>query len=726
MVKRRGIAVCGWLILSVIAPARATVFINEILINPSGTLDDFTEFIELMGTPGKKLDGYAVGLVNGGTDRYWPLHSIPPYPVGSPQIDEFFSLDGLSLGANGLLVLAIAPQFQYPDVSPDSTFQAWTNVWNGNPVDPPGKLENDGSNTLILIRGRPGVTQAQPNHPGGSRWFKSVFPDNELVTPVFDEQAGLNRDQFGNGSVDRGDPNGRGGSTTDLRGYQTPDDVTDDLEIVDEISYEGGRGWEYDVDERTVDRDSDLSGSPQRRVHALDDPQGFTPDALSRVDYRVKGPGWIPVGGATGDMPNGNNWPDTATQQWVRGETTATANPDDTYSFYYDNNPNTNPDSIQPFLTHVPGWLHDGMGTNYDFSQLRTYRIKAGSVNPLAVPFIPGDVDRDGDCDDDDIAKISAVFGDDDWVFSNGFDDAPEGDSGDPAIQTRPWDVDGTGDNGIESNDLQWLLNFQGDTTGRIVGVAYEGAVPSATGVHLNSPGFSRCELSWSFEVPSGHALDALATGELIEITVSGQVTLGANANPGEENGIMQYVHDLTFSSGGVVRVVGVEPIAPFQVTRASLVESLGAGGDQGAALIHGFTKSFTEGVDESAHLYRIRLRTVGIGSSELSLSESTDLQFAMAAPFGVKLGHTAGGGNPSLAFYPDVIGLSVIMNSAPAPANCDADPTTTHSDQTCFTECLSGPGGDLWPGCDTFNLHLDSDVDLLDWAVLQNDFDGP
>ena len=84
--------------------ARAVVFLNEIFMNPAGSADD-SEFIELLGTPGMKLDGYAIAIVNGTQNELYPLGSIPPLPIPYPEIDEFFSLDGLKLGRNGILMV---------------------------------------------------------------------------------------------------------------------------------------------------------------------------------------------------------------------------------------------------------------------------------------------------------------------------------------------------------------------------------------------------------------------------------------------------------------------------------------------------------------------------------------------------------------------------------------------------------------------------------------------
>ena len=78
------------------------MFINEVFINPSGDATDKDyEIIELLGTPGMKLDGYAVALLNGTEVKYHPEETIPPVAdSNNPEIDEFFSLDGQILGDN--------------------------------------------------------------------------------------------------------------------------------------------------------------------------------------------------------------------------------------------------------------------------------------------------------------------------------------------------------------------------------------------------------------------------------------------------------------------------------------------------------------------------------------------------------------------------------------------------------------------------------------------------
>ena len=104
-----------------------------------------------------KLDGYAIAHIFGDVTKYYTLGSIPPRPTAQ-EIDEFFSLDGLQLGPNGILVLGYAAEGNYQTLLPDANFQRWNTLWNGY-LDSNGKLENDGSKTVMLIRNRPGATE---------------------------------------------------------------------------------------------------------------------------------------------------------------------------------------------------------------------------------------------------------------------------------------------------------------------------------------------------------------------------------------------------------------------------------------------------------------------------------------------------------------------------------------------------------------------------------------
>ncbi|MHC4089909.1 MAG: hypothetical protein ACYSVY_06465 [Planctomycetota bacterium] len=748
----------GWAALAcmlMLAPvAQATVFVNEVYINPPGASDNGREFIELLGTPGRKLDGYAIAVLDGTEEKFYPLDSIPPVPLPHPEIDELFSLDGLTLGPNGILVLGIetGSTFWYPALLADSHFAWWLVIWNGG-LDAPSQLGNDGSFTIMLVRNRPGRTEAEPTHPDGLRWGKDIPHDAELFTPVLDPVDGLWKDQWGNGDLDMGQSNGLGGDTLDIKGALTSGDITDDVEIVDEVSYEDGRGWEYDLDERHVDLGSGFGGLPERRVHTMDDPAAFNPDALSRVDYRTKGDGWPPGGGGSGELLNGNNWQDTATEQWIRGEGTTGNVPSEgnRLGFFYANDPNVDPEAVQPYTTHVPLWLDDGVAPDYDFGPATTYEITAGRINPLAVAFIPGDSDRDGDCDADDISKLAAVFGDDDWIFSNSFPTAPEGVSGDPATQTRPWDVDATGDNGIEASDLQWTLNFLGDTTGQVVGFQYDSPTPASSGVVLNSNVGLECTVTSSVNIPSGHTLATLLVGDIVEVTVSGEVTAGANGAGGEENGIMQYVHDVAISAPGVLEVISIEPQGPFNTTRASLQVLQGTDGDLGVQLVNGHTTSFSEGLTGPAALYRLTLQAIGAGSTDVTISPAAAAAFAASTPQGLKSGHTDSNGNPSSTFYPaslsatvgepipgdldgdgdvdltdyDAFAACVTGPLILAPADYDGDGDVDLDDYAAVYPCLTGPGVPAGPGCEDKDLNQDNDVDLGDVAAFDVFFTG-
>lgn len=714
-------------------PVQAVVFVNEVSINPPGSLDDSSEFIELCGTPGKKLDGYALVFVSGGQQKYYTLNTIGvgagKFIPDMPEIDEFMSLDGLTLGPNGILVVAINTESNFPSLLPDSAFQRWTSLWNGG-LDTPGKLQNDGSNTVLLIRNRPGRTQADPTNPAGLRWGKDIDNDREVFRPVVDPQDGINKDQYGDGNFDKGQPNNIDGNTLDLKGASTPEDISDDLEVVDEVSYEHDRGWEYDVDGRHIDSGSTHNGLPYRHVHALDDPQGFNPDALTRVDYRTKGIGWTPAPGATGEMGNGNNWQDAATEQWIRGELIVGF---DFETIYYDNTANANPDAIQPYVTNVPRWLADGVGTDYSFDA-EFYPLTAGQVNPLAITFIPGDADRDGDCDADDLVKIAAVLGDDNWIFSNSFAEAPETDEGDPAAQTRPWDVDATGDNGIEPSDLQWALNFQGDTTGRIVGWRYDSTTrtPLGSGVALNpsatdgnpNPGNNTvgCTVTFTLTPPAGRTLSTLKVGDEVTMIVSGQVASGAIATAGQENGIMQFVQDVALANTGVLRVRSIEALAPYATTRTSIQTLQGTNGDAGVNSINGYTASFTQGLAAAAPLYEVVLQAKSIGSTDVTVTPASLAKFAAGTPQGLKIGHSNNNGNPGSAAY---AAAQSVMVATTLAADADADGDVDSDDLDAMFLCDSGPAIAYVGGCGVWDFDGDNDVDSDDYGTFQRCFTG-
>lgn len=749
----RNLALVVFSLLLLAMPAFGTVFINEVLFNPPGSSsDDLREYVELMGTPGMKLDGYAFTIISGGQRKYYVLNSVDCSTLpATPEFDEFFSLDGLRLGANGILVLGIGSAGAYPNLlTPDTNFVQWTTLWQSNPSDPHGKIQNDGSNTFLLIRNRPGSTQAHGDI-ANVLWGKDrALPDSELITPV-DTDVCANSpidgtpcqtsadcfggdcvpgqaDQYGDGNLDKGGPSGLASpcdQLSDLKGASTVGDITDDLEVVDEVSYEHDHGWEHDFDERHVDVGSTNIGLPYRHVHALDDMQGFNADAMTRVDYRTRGPGWPPVAGATGEMANGNNWQDTATEQWIRGETASTGltcpAPNSTSPpFFYDNCPNADVNSIQPYFTNVPKWLNDAAGVEYNFAAGNTYELMAGRVNPLAIPYIPGDTDRDGDADPADIAKIAAVFGNDDWIFSNSFAAAPETDGGDPATQTRPWDVDQNGDNGIECSDLQWVLNFQGNTDGRIVGSRYDSPTPSATGVVMNSGAGVTVTITATGANGCGRPLNALLIGDTFTITVAAQLTAGANNLAGEQNGVMQYAHDVAISSAGVVQYQSVQPLGVFNTTRPSLQAPQGVSGGLGVKLVNGYSINPAQGVTSAASMYRLTFKTIAPGSVNIGIAAATEPKFAASTPRGVKIGHTrttspVSIGDPGSTVYPEAIAVTV---GAGQIGDINGDAAISTADIAPFVGVLLGTNLD--PNqIQRSDLNCDGQRNGLDIAVL-------
>ncbi|MBW8000565.1 MAG: hypothetical protein FVQ80_00905 [Planctomycetes bacterium] len=714
------IAVIAFLLILVFSPcATAIVFINEVFINPPGISsegDANLEFIELFGTPNKKLDGYAVAVFNGTQAKYYPLGSvILSLPSPSPEIDQFFSLDGLALGKNGLLVLIIRDPslFYFNEILDDSDWVNWNTLWYSG-LAAASQLDNNGSFTISIIRNRPGITEADPSNAEGLRWAKEIAHDAELFTPVEGPDETL-MDQFGDGNFDRADPNGMGGNTIDMTGLETGG-MSNDLEVIDEVSFEDQKGWEYDSDGRHVDFGSTFGGLPHRHVHAIDDPVNFNPDALTRVDYRTKGPGWAPSGGGTGEMANGNNWPDTATEQWIRGDTESGFIPEFPIApvYFFENIADGDPNAVQPWETHVPLWLDDGNAPDYDFTTRRSYMLGPGRINPLAIPFIPGDTDRDGVCDQNDIDKLVAEFGEDDWIFSNSFYDAPEGDgdSNEPAIQTRPWDLDGTGENGIEASDLQWVLNFQGDTTGQIIGIRYDSTTPAAAGVYLNSNSGTVSTITTTVNIPSGRPLSGVIEDDIIEVIVNGQLTTGANVTSNQENGIMQFVHDIAISAGGIIEVTGVEALGSFTTTRDSLQAPQGSNGDLEIDLVNGYTTDFTQGLAAPAALYKITLKVVGTGSANVTISPAGMAKFAASTPQGAKIGHTNNNGNPASSVYPTALAVTAI----PPTADFDSDGDVDGDDYAILANCWGTQlgDGDYNPLCD-IGLPPDNKINFID-----------
>lgn len=229
-------AVCG-------SVASAQVVINEVYENPPGggsTSDAVLEYIELYGFPGMDLTGYAVVLFKGGTDI-----NGDDIPEALPEIDEAFSLDGLSIGSNGFLVLyngtpaqSLIPIF-LPNEGENSASFFDTHI--PSPFDINGNLGNENSSTYTLVRRR-------PNHSVSNG--QSVYGNGYAVWKDADQDVTFSgRYTFG---------------------FEAPGATQiDPMQVIDDLAWSNDGGKEY------------VRSSQQE----ISDTPGFNPDGVSRVAY---------------------------------------------------------------------------------------------------------------------------------------------------------------------------------------------------------------------------------------------------------------------------------------------------------------------------------------------------------------------------------------------------------------------------------------------------------
>ena len=59
-------------------------------------------------------------------------------------------------------------------------------------------------------------------------------------------------------------------------------------------------------------------------------------------------------------------------------------------------------------------------------------------------------------------------------------------------------------------------------------------------------------------------------------------------------------------------------------------------------------------------------------------------------------------------------------MGDCVPPGDCDDDGDVDEDDYAVFTDCFSGPGGGLGPGCECVALDADGDVDCKDWNLFR------
>jgi len=232
--------------------ASGQVVINEVYENPPGSgssNDAFLEYIELYGTPGMDLTGYCIGLFKGGEDNG---DNIPEVPA---EIDEAFSLDGLTIGSNGFLVLyngtvdqSLIPLF-LPNEGEHSASFFDTHIPS---TDTNGNLNNDGSSTYLLIRKRP---------------FHSIVDGVSVYDPGYSIRKDVDPDVDYDGKLDFGIETPTSGTTDPVR-------VIDPLQIIDELAWSNAGGKEY------------VRSSEQE----ISETDGFNPDAVSRLKYFGQNP----------------------------------------------------------------------------------------------------------------------------------------------------------------------------------------------------------------------------------------------------------------------------------------------------------------------------------------------------------------------------------------------------------------------------------------------------
>ncbi len=249
-----------------VSSASAQVALNELWENPPSPGDDEQyEYIEIYGPPNYDLTGYAIALAKGS--------SVNP---ADREIDEAFTLDGLTTDANGLLFIyhpgdssgdsglalfAAAPALPpCPGGSPcwDSSASAsktnrrFTNglafpVVHIPTSDTSGKLGNDNSSTYFIVRRR-------PNHalnPSGTSFYAAGYAWRKDVKVDVDANSRL-------------------------------DAAFRPAQIVDEVAWSDNSGYEYNLPGRG-EMSNKISETP-----------GFNPDGMSRLRYLGANPhlGW--------------------------------------------------------------------------------------------------------------------------------------------------------------------------------------------------------------------------------------------------------------------------------------------------------------------------------------------------------------------------------------------------------------------------------------------------
>lgn len=364
--------------------AQSQVVINEIMHDPPGSESNW-EYIELYGKPGMDLTGYAIGLFKGGADE-----NGDDIPETIAEIDEAFTLDGLTLGADGFLVLVNSgagdAAFFTDPAATLSTFAAQ----HIPTTDTAGSLANGDSTTYLLVR-------ARPNH--------SIQNGVSVYEPGYSFRKEPDPDTNFDGKIDFGI---EGGAALQI----------DPLQVVDDMAWSNNGGKEY------------VRSSEQE----ISDTPGFDPDALSRVNYFNANPG-------LGHRVNGSNQVVStrmADESWIYGEVvrlpaavdefpeygadvtdgTLPKAPTDPNGPLYDCPPS--PTGEGDCSTNPGGaFLFDDLTIVTDPGQANEtgFRMTPGTFNDDArfgitqFRFVLADFDFDGDADSDDLSLIQSRLG---------------------------------------------------------------------------------------------------------------------------------------------------------------------------------------------------------------------------------------------------------------------------------------------------------------------------
>ena len=344
------LALCG-----AAATAPAQVVITEVWENPPGDGDVFDpalEFIEFYGEPGTDLTGFAIAQVKGGADV-----NGDDIPEARPEIDEAFSLDGMTIGDNGFLVLYndTGGFSDIPFLIPAETNAIGFNSAHINFLDTAGKLANDGSSTYILVRERPA---------------HSIVAGASVYEPEYDFHKDINPDVDYDGKFDFGFEVSVVGSFAAR--------TIDPLQMIDDVAWSNNGGKEY------------VRSSQQE----ISDTPGFNPDAVSRVAYFNENPMLgLRLNSDEETVPTR-----MADEEWIYGE----QGPAD------------------GAFTYVPadsGGPTDPNGDGFQDIDITGFQITPGDFNDapsagiVQFRFVRGDFNRDGSADAADFALISASIG---------------------------------------------------------------------------------------------------------------------------------------------------------------------------------------------------------------------------------------------------------------------------------------------------------------------------